>query len=179
MTLIFDYLDEMQSDIVSLNTVELEQKYFNVCVQISGKDMAEQIKNINTTHYQELLGEAFTKAIKSSLDSETKAIYFEYDMDNNWKGTYYLCTEYYPLSEENDDWACEWEESIAGPCLLEFSNLYDNKGGFNNSLNIGVTLYLIARTVVVFREIATKFNINLPLCIAYHDQDPIMRIYEE
>jgi hypothetical protein len=61
---------------------------------------------------------------------------------------------------------------------MEFGGLY--MAGFDRPETAkGINLYLIARTVAVFGRCSERFkDINFAVCIAYHDQDPIMRIYE-
>lgn len=106
------------------------------------------------------------------------ALYFEYDMDNDWQSSFFICNDYTMLSEEDDDWASDWISSVKGPDLKEFAKIYAENGFDYNEEAIGITLYLIIKTVILFGKVAESIEINIPICIGFHDQDPIMRIRE-
>ncbi|GGE62037.1 hypothetical protein [Priestia taiwanensis] len=172
---IFSYLEELQNDLFVLKPADIEQKYFDICRELADLKEINKIYRISMEDYKNSLEENLKAALEHITD-DVKAIYFEYDIDNNWDGNYYLCQEYNELSEEDDDWACEWEIYIQGPDFYEFSEMYQMKGGFGDEKEeIGITLFLIVRTMTLFLGLAKKYDTHIPVCIAYHDQDPIMR----
>ncbi|ENQ3077895.1 hypothetical protein [Bacillus multifaciens] len=176
MQSIYDYFDELQNNIFNLQPKDIELKYFEICKQLSGVAFVQDIYELNMNEYEEGLEDSFKAALRYLHDDEIKAIYFEYDMDNNWASEFYLCKDYNELSEEDDDWACDWDVHIEGPSLSRFAQMYQMKGGFHNQQeSIGITLLLIVRTIVSFFNVVKKYNIFIPICIAYHDQYPIMR----
>ncbi|MGG3801483.1 hypothetical protein [Metabacillus fastidiosus] len=67
---------------------------------------------------------------------------------------------------------------MKGPDLKEFGKIYAEKGFDYNEEAIGITLYLIIKTVIAFGKVAESIEINIPVFIGFHDQDPIMRIRE-
>ena len=48
----------------------------------------------------------------------------------------------------------------------------------DNKIALWTTLYLVVRTVTVFGRVVKSVKTNMPICIGFHDQDPIMRIQE-
>ncbi|MDQ0418687.1 hypothetical protein J2Z48_002890 [Croceifilum oryzae] len=65
---------------------------------------------------------------------------------------------------------------MKGPDLLEFSRIYSENGFDSSRKAIGNTLYLVARTVCSFANACYGIERTIPVCIAFHDQDPILRI---
>jgi hypothetical protein len=110
------------------------------------------------------------------LKESTKSIYFEYDLDNDWSSCYFLCDDYNELEEQDDDWASDWSQNVEGPILTDFAEIFSENGFDGSEKAMGITLYLIARTVVVFAKACEKVECIIPICIAFHDQDPIMRV---
>lgn len=171
-----NYLEDMALLIRKKELIELENKYKKICEEISTEEIAQKISNIDITNYLEDVEKQMKNSIKICKEIDScKAIYFEYDMDNNWKGNIFLCDDYAKEKEENDDWASSWSEYIEGPDNKEFYNIYKEYG----SNDLGVTLYLIARTISGIGRVVDKIKgIKIPICIAYHDQSSIFRIKE-
>ena len=92
------------------------------------------------------------EAIQIATSEEAKAIYFEYNLDNEWDSQFYICEEYFSLEEEDDDWASEWTYDVEGPKSIELADVYAENGFDINEKAIGINLYLIARTVCSFYE---------------------------
>ncbi|HXG66110.1 MAG TPA: hypothetical protein VNO70_13500 [Blastocatellia bacterium] len=176
---IFGYLDQMLPYIAEANWSGLEIKYHAVAAKLAGKEQAERIAKVDFSRYQTNLQKALAKAIRGANQSvNTKALYFEYDLDNNWQSEFFLCTSYDSESIGND-WACDWEAAIEGPDFPLLTKIYNTAEGTFDASNLarGVTLYLIARTVATFGRCADQHpDFKLPICIGFHDQDPIMRI---
>ena len=79
---------------------------------------------------------------------------------------------------KHDEWACDWLDEVKGSDLISFGDLYIP--GFDEpEIARGANIYLIARTVAAFGRCAEKYNDEkFAICLAFHDQDPIMRLYE-
>lgn len=177
---IFKFLDDLQVDLNKLNSKEIEEKYYKKCSELSGQYYADKIKDIDLTNYTNNITEKFVNAIELAETHHAKAIYFEYDMDNNWDSAFYLCDEYNSMEAENEDWACEYDCYVEGIGLKEFSNLYNIYGFEDTEIAIGINMYLIVRTVCALKKAIEESPIifNLPFCVAFHDQEPIFRIKE-
>lgn len=178
---IFDYLDELQVDLKERNLEELEEKYLNRCIQLAGTERANKIRQTNLNDYKKELKMGLDQSIKIAIELDSKAVYFEYDLDHNWESAFYICEEYNPLENGDDDWACNWTEDIEGPSLEQFGEIYELDGFDRSNIAIGTTIYLIARTVISYIRALNELpnQISIPICIAFHDQDPIIRINEE
>ncbi|MED0981642.1 hypothetical protein P4T48_19530 [Bacillus paramycoides] len=172
---IFQYLEEMQEDIFSLQVSEIESKYYEICSMLASSEDAERIKSIHLDSYKKSIRISLKEALEMAASEEAKAIYFEYDLDDEWDSHFYVCEDYFPLDEEDDDWACEWTYDIEGPKSVELAGFYAENGFDTNEKAIGMTLYLIARTVCSFINACSGLQSNIPICIGFHDQDPIIR----
>ena len=109
-----------------------------------------------------------------------KAIYFEYDLDNGWDSHFFLCQDYRRADENDEDWACEWLSAFNGPGNPTLARLYkENKSFDETPFALGSTLYLVARTVATFGSAFGTMKQPPPcsVCMAFHDQNPIIRRY--
>ncbi|WNF23368.1 hypothetical protein [Mesobacillus jeotgali] len=173
---IFNYLEEMQEDILKCDLATFEKKYYEICLDKSGEDEAITIQKVNMAEYRESVENGISQSLNLAAKSSAKVIYFEYDMDNGWSSTFFICDEYNDPFEEDDEWACDWIEEVDGGSLEEFSDIYLENGFDSTDKALGNTLYLIARTVCLFSGVCQKVEMNIPICIAFHDQDRIMRV---
>jgi hypothetical protein len=97
---------------------------------------------------------------------------------NHWQSGFYFCEAYSPLSAGDDDWACEFMESLADPQFPELTEIYHTSEGCFDKTPFaqGTTLYLVARTLAAFGRTAEGVDTSkFALCAAFHDQDPIVR----
>lgn len=177
---IYDYLDLLQKDIQTSPIQEIEQRYFDICTKLCGTDIAKAIQLVSLKDYQEALQDLLAHGLTVAYSEGAKAIYFEYDLDNDWDSTLFICEDYQPLEEDDDEWACEWVDEINGPSLATFGNLYESHGFDDTNEAIGSTLYLIVRTVLEYMRAYNEVNAfpKVNVCIGFHDQDPVMRINE-
>ncbi|MCM3016667.1 hypothetical protein M3582_01095 [Priestia megaterium] len=175
---IFDYLEEMQVELFQKSFEEIEAKYYRLCSTIAGDNIAARIRNISLDIFQTKLKSSLQEALHIANKQSVEAIYFEYDMDNEWESTFFICDEYSSLSEGDDDWASEWIGEIEGPLNKELAQIYQENGFDATEKAKVVTLLLVIRTVTALGTVAESMKVNVPLCIGFHDQDPIMRIKE-
>lgn len=177
---IYDYLDLLQKDIQAFPIEEIEQRYFDICTQLCGTDLVKAIQFVSLKDYQQSLQDLLTQGLTTAHSASAKAIYFEYDLDNNWNSTLFICENYSPLEEDDDEWACEWIDEINGPSLESFGKLYESHGFDDTNEAIGSTLYLVVRTVLAYMRAYHEVNASaiMNVCIGFHDQDPVMRINE-
>lgn len=180
---IFVSIKKMKPWINNKDWKGLESNYFTLCQTHAGKEMAERIQSLDLNSYENSLSLALEESVKKAQELSAQAIYFEYDIDNDWQSYFYLCTEYAPESDGDEDWACDWEEYIEGPTQSEISSIFEENGFDGDDSIVSITSYLIARTVASFGRCVESFVQKndlkkLPICIAFHGQDPIMRIIE-
>ncbi|WP_058486551.1 hypothetical protein [Defluviitalea phaphyphila] len=178
---IFQYLEEMQNELFEGDLEKIEEKYSSLCLKLAGKEQVEKIRSVNLEAFEQGLKEGLIQSIDIANQNSAKAIYYEYDLDNEWNSGFFICEEYNSLEEEDDDWACDWNEVIDGPDLKSYGDIYLENGFDSTDKAIGSTLYLVARTVCVFAKVVSEIanTVKIPICIAFHDQDPIMRISKD
>ncbi len=183
---IIDILFQFEEKIQDQDWIGLEALAESVCSDITGNEAVSRILAVDLTGYIETITRSFT-AVYSRLSAlKGKALYFEYDLDNEWHSHFFICDEYQTRDKEDDDWAASWLESVPGPQLTAFSSIYAENGFDENDPAIGITSLLIARTIVAvakaYRSFSadTKINIErIPFCIGYHDQEILWRIHEK
>ncbi|TPF19093.1 hypothetical protein [Priestia megaterium] len=175
---IFDCLEELQAELFEKSYEEIEAKYYELCSTNVGGNETERIHNINLDTFQTQVKSSLQEAGCIVNEQSAKAIYFEYDMDNGWESTFFICDGYSSILEEDDDWASDWIDEIEGPSNKEFAQIYQENGFDATEKAKIITLFLIVRTLVAFVKAVKNIKIDVPLCIGFHDQDPIMRIKE-
>lgn len=180
---IFSYITKMKPYISNKDWRGLEDSYFHLCKEVAGEEMANRIQSVDLQSYATDLTAALKEAIESAQGESVKALYYEYSLDDEWQGYIYLCTEYLHEAEKDDDWACDWDDYIEASTQEEFAAIYEENGFDEIDATTSITLYLIARTVANFGRVVETVlgkedGVKLPICIAFHDQDPIMRIVD-
>jgi hypothetical protein len=178
---IFELTERMNEFIVKKDWFGLIAKFQELCTTYAGSKNESMISSISITAYESKLRTGLEKAISKAKEINAKAVYFEYDLDNDWQGKYFICKEYLRLDEVRnncDNWACDYEEAIPGPRFEEFGKLYIPGFDCDDEM-IAVNSYLIARTVAAFGKVVHSLDTyDLAIGIAFRDQDPIVRIKE-
>ncbi|NLP52439.1 hypothetical protein [Bacillus sp. RO1] len=177
---IFEYLDELQLDLREKCSEQIEDKFYVICSELAGTEKANTIKQVDLSKYVNELKKGLELSLNIAQEQTARAIYFEYDLDNNWDSAFFICAEYNNLVDEDDDWASDWIEDFDGPSLEQFSNIYEMDGFDRSDVAIGSTIYLVARTVTAFTKAYKSISDenSTAVCIGFHDQDPIIRINE-
>lgn len=174
---IFEELSEMQTRMDRDGMQETVQHYSLLCQRHS-----DQWEPIATTEinkdYLDRLFEAYCEAFKLAEGSDAAAIYFEYDMDNQWDANFFVCESYAPPEEEDDDWACDYVEAIPAPGIGSFATIYQELDGFcTDDSSTTATLFMIARTAEALSAVVDRKPAEQrAICIGFHDQDPIHRL---
>jgi len=146
---------------------------------LAGPQQAIRISTLDFRPYQQGIADSFAEAIRRFDGSTAVALYFEYDLDNDWDSAFFLCPEYNPESAEDEDWACDFVDDIAGPGFPEASELYRENNFDRTPMALGSTLYLVARTVAAFGRCAERVQLKArAICIGFHDQTPVTRVRE-
>lgn len=181
------HLDQMRSYIRLRDWGHMEQHFHAVCYDLAGPRWAHRIASVDLVGYREALCQGLSQSLTRAQVLSARAVYFEYDLDNDWQGSFFIHATYrreISRGDERwapdwDDWACDWLESIDGPSCPELVSIYQETSGFDKTdLDQGVTLYLVARTIAAFGHASTTLAPgDIAICLAYHDGD-IMRIHE-
>jgi hypothetical protein len=178
---IYDYLDQIYEDLNENEWDTVEAKYKELALKCAGDKITNRIAQIDLSEYQKTLYECLLESMDIAEATSAQAIFFEYDIENGWKGRFLICPEYYPESEEDDDWASEWEEEVETRDLGDFATIYCEHGGYNDDdSRVATTLYLITRLVCTFGRCVDGLTRNhMAICIGFPEQDPLWRIVEK
>ncbi len=178
---LFSLIHRMHLFVRNKDWTGLEVEFETIGRSLAGAELTNKILDIDTSEYQRRLSAGLSPTITKAKNHEAKAVYFEYDLDNNWAGHFFICQDYNPISEYepgDDDWACEWIEHFDAGDFVPFGELY--VPGFDvTEVATGVNSFLIARTVAAFGRSCDDFRSEaFAICMAFHDQDPIVRVHE-
>lgn len=156
----------------------LEEHYYEKAVKLAGQKTADLIRNVDVTSYSQTIETALRKTVEEALEENAAAILYEYDLDNEWTGQICWCSEYFPEDKaESDDWAAGAIGNELPP-FPELARYYDEDFSGSKSTS-GTNAYLIARTTAMFGRCVDKLPpLDMAVCIAFHDQDPLTRIRE-
>ena len=173
-----DQLEEMRPYIARGDWDGLENSARKRAENVAGKEIAAKIAAVDLSSYAEQLEETMKDIFENAEEEEAGAVYFEYDMERQWSSTFFVCPDYVPEEEEDDDWAREADEEVDGPECAELAEFFDPD--FDSSTKErGVNGYLIARTIATFgRCVEIMPDSEFAVCIGYHDQDRVTRIRE-
>jgi hypothetical protein len=150
-------------------------------LRLSGPDAEEAVIGIDLSEYNTALTELLEQGYRRAQQAGAIAIYFEYDIDNNWDSWLFLHDQYQPEREQDDEWTCDWVDELRGPSLPAFTQVYNRYGGFHveRDSEIETTLYLCARNVAAFGSgVVALLPPSFAICMGYHDQGIVTRIKE-
>lgn len=156
----------------------LEQQSQALCLEHAGERGTRRIARVSLRSYQESLASVLTLAVSRASSSDSKAIYFEFDMDYDWQSWFFIC----PIFPERWDRmpGRDFLEFADGPTMPRFAKIYGELqfiGVAGDTCMIG---YLIARTFACFGRASQQFaHSGVTLGIAFHDQDEIIKLYED
>lgn len=174
---IFAELAEMQRRILANDWSAFEKHYETIC-HAANPSAAKQIASADLGYYSDRKFGAYCKALKKAQSAHAPAIYFEYDLDNEWQSSFFICNEYAEPEAGDDDWACDFDTSVRASSIPEFAEIYDSTDKFCCSPEAtAITLFLIARTTAALRAVVSrKLPGTVRICIGFHDQNPIHRL---
>ena len=179
MSRIDKYLTAMREAISRRDWQGLEQTYQVLCTNMAGAEAASRIAALDFSSYLRRLRTVFVAVAERLGPCEARAIYFEYDLGNDWESNFFLCRQYTPERERNDEWACEWVDECPGPKFEEACTEYMESEVDWTGESPGIPLYLIARTVAAYGRCVDACPVAVDaICIAFHGQDPVIRITE-
>jgi len=173
-----DLITQMANYVQGRDWVGLESAYREIADSLAGENKSLEVLQVNVDPFQNQLASRLQQAVEKGKETNAKAIYFEYDLDNGWDNQLFVCPTYRFSFDSDDDWACEWSDVIVGERFSSFGDLYQSDF-YETAASRGINSFLIARTVAVFARCCDNYvDAPFALCIGFHDQDPIMRIHE-
>lgn len=170
-------LDAMRHWIGRHDWSGLEAEFDRRCRELDARS-ASRIADIDLRDYEGELADGLRKAA-DSIGGSTKAVYWEFDPDNDWSSAFFLCRSYQPEAEGDDGWAADFDEQaiVRGPSASalarQFASGWDKAPSATEK-----NLDLIARTIAAFGRACGSWASTVPLCAGFHDQDLVFRIRE-
>ena len=122
---IHDYIEQMSPYLDAKDWGGLESRYEEVARSLAGGAQASKISRVNLSAYEESLCRGLSLAIERARKLSAKAVYFEYDLDNNWAGNFFICRDYNAREAGDEEWACKWVTEVRGvesPALGAFTH---------------------------------------------------------
>lgn len=154
---IYDYIEQMTSHINAKEWDSLESHFKSVAESLAGKEYISKIAEVNLSSYQNSLCKELSFAVKKARNLSAKAVYFEYDLDNEWQSYFFVCQDYNPQTLGDDGWACDYLDKVEGSSLPPLGDLYISDFDSTETAK-GANLYLIARTIVAFGRCCEKYQ---------------------
>ncbi len=171
-------IDALRPDMRARSWEKVEAEAGRRCLFVDPSAFRE-IAALDLSVYQTQLSRGLRQAFESAVSADAKAIYWEFDLDNNWESAFFVCPDYRPEKERVDEWAGEYEEDrvIVGPAQSALASMFDPE--FNRTERaVGRNLFLIARTVAALGRCLETWPSGIALCAGFHDQDLVFRIIE-
>jgi hypothetical protein len=174
---IFAELDAMQQRIHDGNWSAFSDHYSSLCANYNA-DIASIIRRTDLSPYLDDVSSAFASSFAIATEHKCPAIYFEYDLDNNWDSNFFICPQYNPPDADDDDWACDSDHRIVAGSQDDFAAIYIQTDNFcNNDESTAITLYLISRTTELLNTVIRgRESPGINICLGFHDQNPIHRL---
>ncbi|MGG3801484.1 hypothetical protein [Metabacillus fastidiosus] len=91
---IYQYLDQIQTELLNHSWKEIEIKYYKLFSELAGKEQAQRIRDIDLNAFRNELNEALCTSLHIADQNSAAALYFEYDMENDWKSSFFICNDY-------------------------------------------------------------------------------------
>lgn len=170
-------IDAMRLDLKGRRWSEVEAKAMAECRALDVA-AAEAIAAVDLAAYRGRLTDGLTEAMTRATTVGARAVYWEFDTDNDWDSAFFLCRSYSPEQTENDEWAADYDERdvITGPSMPEMADLAGASWDQSAS-DAARNVYLLARTAIAFGQAAEHvWTLGVPLCAGYHDQTLVLRI---
>lgn len=159
----------------------LEEDFCLRATVSASEAVAHQISRVPLVQYVKRMRSLIKRAYHKAARSSCQAIYFEFDMDNEWYSTIFVCQDYNPERKKDDEWACDYCDEMVAPTLPKFGVIYSNHvcGQDGEGATDAVESLLIASTVAAIGRAASGLDLKgVALCVGYHGQDIVFRIRE-
>jgi hypothetical protein len=180
-----DFLDTNQTFSTQKDWDGLESYFNQYCAALVSAEVAANIQNVNLAEYENILIQKAKEALSLALAHNVKAVYYEYNIPD-WSGGFYICPDYNSSEVQDDDWAADFILTNDGsldfdPTIIQntfqFSDFWYECDGIEE--RIVIEYYLVARTTAMFGRATETIDWgNIALCIGFHDQQIVTRIYE-
>jgi hypothetical protein len=174
---LFARIEAMRDELLGHRWADLESAAARDCLALD-PSTAEGVARVNLGSYEAELANGLRAVLANVRDGGFRAVYWEFDPDNEWSSAFFPCWTYAPEANKDDDWASDFDTSatVPGPALPHFADIYEPAWDATPEA-AARNGYLIARTLAAFGRAADAvWTEPIPLCAGYHDQDVVFRI---
>jgi len=141
---------------------------------LAGQRLIDKIAHIDLGPYTIGLEDLLHTAMSEAGELAPTAMYFEYDLDNDWESGVFYCRSFEPPVIPFVEWPADFKTYTEGPTLPEFARLFARYGWSKDGRSRGVVLLTVARTTAAFGRALTRTRPgSCPWGIGFHDQSPI------
>jgi len=176
---IYAGIDAMREGIRRRAWREVETTAGTYCRELDAK-AADAIAALDLAPYRDQIASVLETVLATARAQGSAAVYWEFDLDNGWDSAFFLCGDYAPEVDEDDEWASDFDEAgvVRGPAQSDLARLY-GKSWDGTPAEVARNLFLIGRTVAAFGEASQRiWPTTIPLCAGHHDQDSVFRFIE-
>ena len=180
LVILYKTIENVQVHIKN-NTLDsyCDKLFGECCIDSKHSEIANRIKNADWETFRRNCVALLLKTWSALDESTTKAVYYEYDLDNEWCGDFFFCKKYNPIEARDDDWACEYADCCSAPAIPVIPELcLDFEASREELLLVCYGVAMIGKQMLLIASELLKENPKFPrLCFAFHDQDPITRVF--
>jgi hypothetical protein len=175
---VFSQIEMMKPLIRVSDWTGLEQQCEQRCRDHAGQADTQRIAGVSMQAYEEALSRALSQAIGNCKASGAKAIYFEFDMEYDWRSWLFICPAY--PTRWDRLLGTDYLEEVDGPKMAALAKIYGELQLFAPvPREASMTSYLIGRTFASFGRSSQRFaNSGVAFGMAFHDEDEIIRVHE-
>jgi hypothetical protein len=169
---VYDFLGAARSEIQLGDWAAFEARASTLATALVPQGELAAIWHFPLVQYESALASMIDEG-EALADEGIQALYFEFDMDNDWRSALFLCRDFSPVDAHDDEWASVWERWVAGPSLPHFAELMATEGFSGSPRADAMTTLLVARTEASFGRAYHRTRRQFPAACAFHDQAPI------
>lgn len=175
---IYESLDEIRRWVAQADWDGLEAEFNARCARVA-PSIAGRIAAVELESYEADLGSTLDRLSAAGLGG-AKAIYWEFNPDDRWQSAFFRCRSYQAEAMGDEEWASDFDESsvIAGPTAPELAAVFASDWDRSEE-SVALNCYLVARTIAALGRASSTWQLALPLCAGYHDQDVLYRVRGE
>jgi hypothetical protein len=145
------------------------------CRAFAGEPNARRISRIPVRAYEASLSTGIALSISKARALAARSIYFEVDMDYNWRSWFFICPNY--PARWNRLLGSDYVEEVDGPEMPRFFNIYRTFDAFTPT-ETTMESYLVARTYACFGRAGHPFaNSGVAMAMGFHDPGELVRFY--
>jgi len=168
-------VDAMRGFVARSDWAGLANKFAQECARVD-PGAAHEAMSVDLGSYTAALTRDIATATEVTRP-KTRAVLWEFDVDNDWSSSFFFCSTYRPEVANDDDWAADFDadmttRSVSMPAIAALRPASWNGSDVDAARNA----LLVARTIACFGRASAAWTGSTPLCAGYHDQSVVFRL---